>query len=144
MRVFSLIVAVNWQKLTSSSYDEERFGNIVGVFKVMSIAIRSLEEGEVRIVKSFDPQTTLLLIMELYVLVRTYILRRRFLLILLGMLVFLRNLGTERGKGNIDTVSKFIDLESLSGVTKEEWRQVRHTFKKINTNLVYSEAHIRH
>nr|KAJ0208510.1 hypothetical protein LSAT_V11C500295720 [Lactuca sativa] len=32
--------------------------------------------------------------------------------------------------GNIDTVTKLIDLESLSGVTKEEWRQVRHTFKK--------------
>nr|KAJ0215722.1 hypothetical protein LSAT_V11C300147220 [Lactuca sativa] len=44
--------------------------------------------------------------------------------------------------GNIDIVSKFIDLESLSGVIKEEWRQVRHTFKKISTNLVYSEAHI--
>nr|KAJ0226683.1 hypothetical protein LSAT_V11C100041700 [Lactuca sativa] len=28
-------------------------------------------------------------------------------------------------------------------VTKEEWRQVRHTFKKISTYLVYSEAHIR-
>nr|KAJ0193522.1 hypothetical protein LSAT_V11C800411420 [Lactuca sativa] len=43
----------------------------------------------------------------------------------------------------IDILSKFIDLELLSGVTKEEWRQVRHTFKKISTNLVYSEAHIR-
>ncbi|CAI9267632.1 unnamed protein product [Lactuca saligna] len=49
----------------------------------------------------------------------------------------------EEAQGNIDTVSKFIGLESLSGVIKEEWRQVRHTFKKINTNLVYSEAHIR-
>nr|KAJ0219668.1 hypothetical protein LSAT_V11C300147750 [Lactuca sativa] len=45
--------------------------------------------------------------------------------------------------GNIDTVTNFIDLESLSGVIKEEWRQVRHTFKKISTYLVYSEAHIR-
>ncbi|KAL7588621.1 hypothetical protein Lser_V15G37674 [Lactuca serriola] len=35
----------------------------------------------------------------------------------------------------IDTVSKFIDLESLSGVTKEEWRQVRHTFKKKDNDL---------
>ncbi|CAI9275581.1 unnamed protein product [Lactuca saligna] len=44
--------------------------------------------------------------------------------------------------GNIDTVTNFIDLESLSGVIKEDWRQVRHTFKKISTYLVYSEAHI--
>nr|KAJ0206301.1 hypothetical protein LSAT_V11C500282960 [Lactuca sativa] len=44
---------------------------------------------------------------------------------------------------NIITVSKFIDLESLTGVTKKEWRQVRHTFKNISTNLVYSEANIR-
>nr|KAJ0217604.1 hypothetical protein LSAT_V11C300143040 [Lactuca sativa] len=46
----------------------QMFGNIVGVFKVISIAISALEEGEVdtvRIVKSFDPQITLLLIMEL-------------------------------------------------------------------------------
>nr|KAJ0185797.1 hypothetical protein LSAT_V11C900483620 [Lactuca sativa] len=45
--------------------------------------------------------------------------------------------------GNIDIVTNFIDLESLSGVIKEEWRQVRHTFKKISTYLVYSEAYIR-
>nr|KAJ0226738.1 hypothetical protein LSAT_V11C100034260 [Lactuca sativa] len=45
--------------------------------------------------------------------------------------------------GNIDTVTNFIDLESLSGVIKEEWRQVTHTFKKISTYLVYNEAHIR-
>ncbi|XP_023760194.1 midasin [Lactuca sativa] len=43
----------------------------------------------------------------------------------------------EEAQGNIDIVSKLIGLESLSGVTKEEWRQVRHTFKKISTNLVY-------
>ncbi|CAH1436839.1 unnamed protein product [Lactuca virosa] len=29
----------------------------------------------------------------------------------------------EEAQGNIDTVSKFIDLESLGGVIKEEWRQ---------------------
>nr|KAJ0209459.1 hypothetical protein LSAT_V11C400223090 [Lactuca sativa] len=64
----------------------QRFGNIASIFKVMSIVISALEEGEVdtpymkkvakhaschleidlvRIVKSSDPQTTLLLIMEL-------------------------------------------------------------------------------
>nr|KAJ0211857.1 hypothetical protein LSAT_V11C400203030 [Lactuca sativa] len=30
---------------------------------------------------------------------------------------------------NIDIMTKFIDLESMSGVTKESWRQVRHTLK---------------
>nr|KAJ0193387.1 hypothetical protein LSAT_V11C800413610 [Lactuca sativa] len=42
--------------------------------------------------------------------------------------------------GNIDTVSKFIDLESLSGVTKEEWRQVRHTFKK-SAQILFTVRH---
>nr|KAJ0215421.1 hypothetical protein LSAT_V11C300154630 [Lactuca sativa] len=50
--------------------------------------------------------------------------------------------GLTKDTSNIDTVSKFIDLESLSCVTKEEWRQEWHTFKKTSTNLVYSKAHI--
>ncbi|CAI9269534.1 unnamed protein product [Lactuca saligna] len=45
--VFSLIVVVDWQKLTSSLDEEERFGNIAGVFKVILIAISALEAGEV-------------------------------------------------------------------------------------------------
>ncbi|KAI3766421.1 hypothetical protein L2E82_16478 [Cichorium intybus] len=42
----------------------------------------------------------------------------------------------EEAEGNVNILSKFIDLESLNGFTKEEWRQVRHTFKKISTNLI--------
>nr|KAJ0184751.1 hypothetical protein LSAT_V11C900498780 [Lactuca sativa] len=115
----------------------QTFGNIASIFKVMSIAISALEEGEVdtaymtkhaklaschleidlvqlevpillrtekdskgtqvRIVKSFDPQTTLLLIMEL---------QRRLLL---------RNLGTERRKGRTvsfnQTTGLLVDVE---------------------------------
>ncbi|KAI3759776.1 hypothetical protein L6452_07827 [Arctium lappa] len=42
----------------------------------------------------------------------------------------------EEAEGNIDVVSKFIDFQSSSDVSKEEWRQVRHTFEKISTNII--------
>ncbi|KAI7735787.1 hypothetical protein M8C21_000549, partial [Ambrosia artemisiifolia] len=42
----------------------------------------------------------------------------------------------EEAKGNIDTVSKFIDFQSSSGVTKKEWDQIQHTFEQISTNLI--------
>ena len=37
---------------------------------------------------------------------------------------------------NIDIVRKFINVQSSSDTTKEEWRQIRYTFEKISTNIV--------
>ncbi|PWA97505.1 hypothetical protein CTI12_AA028730 [Artemisia annua] len=39
-------------------------------------------------------------------------------------------------EANIDIVGKFINRQSSSDTTKEEWRQIRYTFEKISTNLV--------
>ncbi|XP_076884991.1 midasin-like [Bidens hawaiensis] len=42
----------------------------------------------------------------------------------------------EETKGNIDFISKCIDFQSSSDVTKEEWDQIQHTFGVIGTNLI--------
>ncbi|KAI3727341.1 hypothetical protein L1987_67154 [Smallanthus sonchifolius] len=42
----------------------------------------------------------------------------------------------DEAEGNIDIVSKFIDFQSSSCVTKEEWDQIQHTIEKISINLI--------
>ncbi|KAK9063930.1 hypothetical protein SSX86_017802 [Deinandra increscens subsp. villosa] len=42
----------------------------------------------------------------------------------------------KEAKGNIDTVSKIIDFQSSSDVTKEEWVQIQDTFEKVTTNVI--------
>ncbi|KAK9066170.1 hypothetical protein SSX86_013491 [Deinandra increscens subsp. villosa] len=45
-------------------------------------------------------------------------------------------LNLEEVEGNIDTVSRFIDVQSSSDVTGEEWVQIQHTFEKVSMNLI--------
>ncbi|KAI7735795.1 hypothetical protein M8C21_000557, partial [Ambrosia artemisiifolia] len=40
-------------------------------------------------------------------------------------------------EGNIGIICKCIDFQSSSGVPKDEWDQIQHTFEKISTNLIY-------
>ncbi|XP_071712181.1 midasin isoform X2 [Rutidosis leptorrhynchoides] len=42
----------------------------------------------------------------------------------------------EEAKGNVDNVSKFIDSQSSSGVSKEEWTQVQYTLQRLGSNVI--------
>ncbi|KAL4583665.1 hypothetical protein LXL04_008247 [Taraxacum kok-saghyz] len=42
----------------------------------------------------------------------------------------------EEAEGNVVIVSRFIDQQSLSGVSEEEWGQMKCTFERISENLI--------